>query len=256
MSASEPVPYVTTRGETRWRWRITVTPVGATRPVQKRGTAETYDQAKADAAEARRLLRNTGALTVQELCDRWLSARRREVGTPGGIQQKTLDGYASSVSALMATIGSLRATQLTHSQVSDGILHVTTWGGAWQRGLSKRSVGYALGTLRQIFDFGIEKGWVSENPVIVPSDRAGAVVWVYLIRCKANGFVKIGKSTDPERRLRSLTLLSPTNDLELLAAWPETILSEYDCHARFSDERQHGEWFFGPRIEQFIHDQT
>jgi integrase len=61
---------------------------------------------------------------------------------------------------------------------------LATEGGKWRRGLSHRSVVYALCTLRQVFDFGVEAGVVAKNPALgvkapkaKPGDRRPVTVW-------------------------------------------------------------------------------
>lgn len=56
----------------------------------------------------------------------------------------------------------------------------------------------------------------------------------------ADSLVKIGKSFNPEARLRSLQLSSPVQ-LELIGVVPRDVESE--LHERFKSFRKHGEWF-------------
>lgn len=65
---------------------------------------------------------------------------------------------------------------------------------------------------------------------------------VYLIKCKATGRYKIGRSVNPD--LREKTLLSQSPDLEIVFISPLTkIKSEKELHATFKEKRIRGEWF-------------
>lgn len=64
----------------------------------------------------------------------------------------------------------------------------------------------------------------------------------YLYVIEGGGLVKLGRSLNVKRRVRDLQRASPT-PLQLLAVIPETMLSEEDAHERWSELRQHGEWF-------------
>lgn len=63
---------------------------------------------------------------------------------------------------------------------------------------------------------------------------------VYLM--EAGGRVKIGISTDPERRRQSMQTGCPVR-LRLLATIPGGAAVEAEMHARFAEHRKHGEWF-------------
>jgi len=103
-------------------------------------------------------------LTVRGLCERWLSKRRAEVGFPGGIREVTLNGYASALHAPLLYMGEHLAREVTPGDVEATLRTLATVGGKWGRPLSHRSITYALGTLRQAWDYGIREGWVKTNP--------------------------------------------------------------------------------------------
>lgn len=76
---------------------------------------------------------------------------------------------------------------------------------------------------------------------------ATKLIWIYLMRDKATGFYKIGKSSDPSTRLTQLcrqdTKQPTPNDFELIEAWWTHETDERKMHWRFSAKRRRGEWF-------------
>lgn len=105
-------------------------------------------------------------LTVRALADRWLARRAEEVGTPGGIREVTLNGYASALDAPLRHIGDRIARDLIADDVEALLRVLATKGGKWRRGLSHRSIVYSLGTLRQVFAYGVRRGWLTTNPAV------------------------------------------------------------------------------------------
>ena len=68
-------------------------------------------------------------------------------------------------------------------------------------------------------------------------------MFVYFIRLKGTGYVKIGKSKNPKRRLESLRTSNPL-ECELVGALPEVgNNTEFAFHSRFADYHFRGEWF-------------
>lgn len=65
--------------------------------------------------------------------------------------------------------------------------------------------------------------------------------FVYLMKNRRNGLVKIGISTNPSRRER--TLQSEEPDIDLLFSSPSSIRVEKSLHELFSKKRVRGEWF-------------
>ena len=68
---------------------------------------------------------------------------------------------------------------------------------------------------------------------------------IYFIQAGENGPIKIGKSDDPERRLKDLQT-AHYEELELLHVWDHEDDGEWDepkIHAHLSEYRRHGEWF-------------
>jgi hypothetical protein len=64
--------------------------------------------------------------------------------------------------------------------------------------------------------------------------------FVYFLRC--GGFIKIGFSADPKRRLRYLQTATPF-DFELLGAHPGLKWHEQQLHKVFASLRHRHEWF-------------
>ena len=65
---------------------------------------------------------------------------------------------------------------------------------------------------------------------------------IYFIQQGNNGPIKIGKSNDPKKRLRSLQTASP-HELCLLKTLPENFIKESEIHEKFKEYRIEGEWF-------------
>lgn len=101
--------------------------------------------------------------TVRVNVERWLSRRDEEVGTPGDIREVTANGYRSAVHALLMHMGDRVARELTTDDVESVLRLLASQGGAWGRGLSHRSILYALGALRQAFSYGVRQGWLHQN---------------------------------------------------------------------------------------------
>lgn len=66
--------------------------------------------------------------------------------------------------------------------------------------------------------------------------------WVYILEDLDAHKMKIGRSTDPARRLRQIAANNP-HPLKLRAIIPETEVSESFLHFLFHGQRVHGEWF-------------
>lgn len=74
-----------------------------------------------------------------------------------------------------------------------------------------------------------------------PSPKPGKV---YLLRGEGTGWFKIGVTTSIESRIKQVNVNSPFL-VKLVACYDanDTIESEREWHARFSEKRTHGEWF-------------
>ena len=76
--------------------------------------------------------------------------------------------------------------------------------------------------------------------------------WVYFIESKETGLIKIGKSISPDKRFNAIRTMSP-DELVLLGAMPEDVVTEHELHKKFSHLRKHGEWFEGAgELHNFI----
>lgn len=76
--------------------------------------------------------------------------------------------------------------------------------------------------------------------------------WVYFIESKETGLIKIGKSISPGKRFNAIRTMSP-DELVLLGAMPEDVVTEHELHKKFSHLRKHGEWFEGAgELHNFI----
>ena len=64
----------------------------------------------------------------------------------------------------------------------------------------------------------------------------------YLYAVAGGELVKLGRSSDPDRRFGTLQRSSPVS-LSLLAVVPEFAVSEEAAHERWAELREHGEWF-------------
>ena len=79
---------------------------------------------------------------------------------------------------------------------------------------------------------------------------AAVVVWLspasetqtYVYAITDGEFTKVGRSIDPERRLRQLQTASP-RELRLEWTAPESDCHESLLHDRLADDRVRGEWF-------------
>jgi hypothetical protein len=71
--------------------------------------------------------------------------------------------------------------------------------------------------------------------------------FIYLVRDRETGFVKIGKSIDPQTRIQTLirqaTLQPKANDYVFIAYWLDRNFVEKKLHERYADKRVRGEWF-------------
>lgn len=67
-----------------------------------------------------------------------------------------------------------------------------------------------------------------------------------------DGYVKIGLSNEPEKRLKSLQTAT-AHQLEIIYLMPGTLEVEQYLHTLFSEDHSRGEWFiFSDKIREFI----
>jgi hypothetical protein len=74
---------------------------------------------------------------------------------------------------------------------------------------------------------------------------------IYLIEALGTGFVKIGYSNNPSKRLSGLQTASP-HDLTLFRVLPGEVEDEHDLHQRFSSHRVRGEWFESGPVKAWV----
>ena len=161
---------VTSKGDVRWRYTVTVTPEGTHRALQKTGTASTLEEAREQVAAIREEIKRTGTyakparLTVAQLADRWIAEKQRDVDA-GSLRQVTLTaGYQSALRTACVHIGQHDAEHLTPADVRAMLNALKVKGGVRGKPLGKASLGMALLSLRMIFDWAVEQRWVAANP--------------------------------------------------------------------------------------------
>lgn len=85
-----------------------------------------------------------------------------------------------------------------------------------------------------------------------PMKQNSLETYTYFIESAATGLIKIGRSVDPEKRLKELQTAAP-DKLSILKTFPENLFSEASMHEKFAHLRRHGEWFEdSPEIRDFI----
>ena len=71
--------------------------------------------------------------------------------------------------------------------------------------------------------------------------------YIYLIKDNKTGLIKIGRSNEPQERLKALirqaTLMPEANDFELIYFWEDFEWTEQFIHEKLKDKRVRGEWF-------------
>lgn len=184
----EPIRLVETARGVRYRVVVDTAPKGAPRRQVTR-TFDTIREAREWLAEARTaLVRGSftapSRVTVRALAEAWLAERQAESESPGGIREVSVNGYRSALHAVLLHIGDKPAQALTTADVRALVRALATEGGKWRRPLSHRSIVYALGTLRQVLDHGVESGVLAKNaasgvrpPKAKAGDRRRQVVW-------------------------------------------------------------------------------
>lgn len=183
----EPIRLVETKKGPRYRVVVDTAMKGAPRKQTTR-TFDTLRTARAFVEETRSAVARgqftaPSNMTVRELAEAWLSERDAE-SEAGGIREVSVNGYRSALHAVLMRIGDRPAQTIKPADVRALMRTLSTEGGKWKRGFSHRSTVYALGALRQVFDFGVEAGVVAKNPaagVKAPTaktgDRRRKVVW-------------------------------------------------------------------------------
>ena len=75
-----------------------------------------------------------------------------------------------------------------------------------------------------------------------PQSRSRAGKGFVYVVSGEGGLLKIGWSSNPERRLKELQVASP-HSLKFLKTWPGSMEEEKALHRLLMDHRVHGEWF-------------
>lgn len=97
--------------------------------------------------------------------------------------------------------------------------------------------------IRQIIDQRLVDLKVDDRSLISNKQIRQQACFVYLVRAE-NGLVKIGKTSDMERRFKTLDTMCPV-DLEIVGCISSELADELEdkLHAEFDDVRVKGEWF-------------
>ncbi|MFT4264833.1 MAG: tyrosine-type recombinase/integrase [Nocardioides sp.] len=166
--ASEPIRLVQTKAGPRYRVVLDVSPKGAPRK-QVTKTLDLLGEARQFVNETRdRLAKGSftapSKVTLRQLADAWLAEREAESQTPGGIREVSVNGYRSALHAPLMHMGEREVQTITPADVRALLRTLATEGGKWRRGLSHRSLVYALGAIRQVFAYGVENGVMATNP--------------------------------------------------------------------------------------------
>lgn len=77
---------------------------------------------------------------------------------------------------------------------------------------------------------------------IVAEDSVDAQGYIYFVHSPESARIKIGYTTNPDKRICVLQTASPSA-LETLAIIPGTVADECELHRRFAHLRVHREWF-------------
>lgn len=186
--ANEPIRIVETKSGPRYRAVVDAARRGAPRRQVTR-TFDTLQDARAFVVETRAALSRgdftaPSKITLRDLCEAWLEDREAESKTSGGIRIVSVNGYRSALDAPLRQIGDQPVQSISTTDIRELLRTLATTGGKWGRGLSHRSIVYALGTLRQVFAYGVEREVLSKNPAAPvkppkrkPGDKRAIVVW-------------------------------------------------------------------------------
>lgn len=177
----EPIRLVSTDTGHRYRVVVDVAPPGAKRRQVTR-TFRTLGEARDFVTETRENVKRgtfvaPSKVTLRDLSADWLRTRR-------DVRAITLRGYRTVLDPINDHIGDRHAQSLTRDDMEALVEWMLTEGGARGRGLSQRSVVYALGALRQVLAYGVSRGLLATNPaegVRAPrrkrGDRRTTEVW-------------------------------------------------------------------------------
>lgn len=170
-TVSEPIRRDITATRVRFAARVNTTPSGDGKRRQILRTFDTLNEARSWVSEVRNGVQAAGGrayvdpsrFTVREVCERWLERRQADVGALGGIREVTLNGYRSALHSLLVLMGDKVARDVTPDDVETALRGLAHDGGRGGRGMAHRSIIYALGSLRQAFNYGMRQKWLSTN---------------------------------------------------------------------------------------------
>jgi integrase len=146
-------------GETQYRLRITVGTrvdhLGKKREIQECYTFKSLAEARGKHDEIRDAKRRKvhvkrESVTFDELCYRWLDSRH-------DVREVTVLGYRYALKVARELLGQEKVQELDRADVEKVIKTLE------KRNLSHRSVGYTLGTIKQVLAYGISSGLLSIN---------------------------------------------------------------------------------------------
>ena len=106
--------------------------------------------------------------TVESLCEAWASSKR-------DVRPVTLNGYRSVLRPVIARLGYMKVQDVRRSHIDGLVTWLSTEGGQKGTGVSHRTIVFTLGTLRQVFAYAVDEGYVASNPardVKAPRKRA------------------------------------------------------------------------------------
>ncbi len=164
----EPIRFRAAKSGPRYDVTLDVGPKGGPRKQSTR-TFASLDEARAYVTDAksqmqRGVFSTPSGATLRDLATKWLEHREAETRTPGGIRRNTLAGYRNSLSGPLLHLGDRKVQDLTAADVRGLLVTLQTIGGVRGEPVAQRTVAYALGTLKQVFNYAVELGWLSTNP--------------------------------------------------------------------------------------------
>ncbi|GAA2520284.1 tyrosine-type recombinase/integrase [Rarobacter incanus] len=95
--------------------------------------------------------------TFDSLCNRWLDSRR-------DIREVTRVGYTDVLKAARVRLGKRKAQDITRSDIESFVTWLQTEGGQRGTGVSRRTVVFTLGAVRQVLAYAVTEGLLRANP--------------------------------------------------------------------------------------------
>lgn len=161
------------------------------------------------------------------------------------------DDYANIYSMLVCPICSFEYTHIGEPRKVSGNENYEAWPGRGD--LLVIPFSGECGSKWEIC-FGFHKG--NTNVFVRIRKACNEDSYLYFIEAVDSGFIKIGRSLNPELRLKQLEAGSP-NQLVILGKVSGGSELEAELHKRFSAHRERGEWFRATReLRDFIKEAT